>query len=258
MKFEVKVSVTEGGKIQPEYNINSDTRGELSLASLLEFTKAALILVSDNTLKEEQSNGFDKTPIMVVDGSVGKNPAQVHPLGSIEFVSRANMKDIIRDTFDGIISRSPILTGRYISSNAVLLNGKLVATGQNSLDAWLATDPVFEEKDFVTFVNVQPYARKLERQGVTGDRTKTRSSSRKGRYKTSPRRKLLNQPNGTYYLTARAIRAKYRRNSVIKFTFLAGSALGLTSTFKAGRKGKPGRTYLYPTITISVQESGTL
>lgn len=262
--FSLEISVEETGKYAPQWDLDSDLNGEASLADFLAFTKQSLILIADEVLHEEQGKGFPKDPIVVVDGRTNKSPFDVNPLGSIEFFSKANMEAVILETYQALLGRSPVDTGQYIASNYVFLNGIQVATDLASLQAWLNTQPKFEDKDLVRFVNIAPYGRKLERLGITAQRRsirQTKSRDKRGRSGTH-----ILAPNGTYFLTARAIRRKYKRNSVIKFSFIPGSQLGLTSTFKTERGGarssglfkrkKPGRTYLYPTITISVQESG--
>lgn len=266
MEFSVDVSVTETGRGAPAYNLDSDLNGEVTLAEFLEFTKASLIIIASETLKEEQANGFDPKPIVAVDGQKNKPVIAVSPLGSIEFTSKASMDAILQDTYEAIRFRSPVDTGKYIKSHYVFLNGIQVASDFSSFEAWLATRPEFKEKDLIRFVNIQPYARKLERYGITAQRQQSRtvkSSDKRGRSGVNGR---ILAPNGTYFLTTRAIRRKYKRNSIISFSFLSGSSLGLSATFKTQtggargggsfRRKKSGRTYLYPTITISVQESG--
>lgn len=261
MSFKVDIEVREKGRRQPQFTLDSDLNGEVTLKEFLDYTKSSLIIISDNVLREEQSRGFDKNPVVAVDNRVGKAIANVHPLGQIEFTSRSNMKDILLDTYKGIQGRSPILTGRYASSNYVFLNGTQVATDLASLESWLARNPEFKEKDIIRFVNIQPYARKLERLGII--RGNERNIGRRRTVKSSDKRKAAQghrilAPNGTYFLTAKLIRSKYKRNSSVKFTFISGGSLGIKGNFKVGRRGKPGRPYLYPTIVIAVSESGTL
>ena len=261
MKFSIDVKVTEGRRRRPE--LEADIDGRASLADLLEYTKGSLILIADQVFHEEIARGFDKNPIVAVDGKVGAPIASVHPLGKIEFTSRASMKEILLETYQGILGRSPVLTGRYRRSHRVLHNGKEVAYDLRSLKEWLDGNPKLEDKDYILFVNVQPYARKLERLGVTYGNARYSSRSvrvTKSKNKKGEVRIRMNQPNGTYYLTARAIRTKYKRNSIIRFTFISGSLLGLTASFKTGRRGKnsAGRPYIYPAILISVQENGSV
>lgn len=254
MKFEVDFFVEESGRKSPKYTLETDLNGEVSLLDFLEFTKSSLIVIADEVLKEEQAKGFEKTPEVVVDGRANKPVSQVSPLGSIEFTAKADMKEIIMDTYMGILGRAPVLTGEYLHSNYVFLNGTQVATDLTSLKTWLASAPVFQENDLIRFVNIAPYARKLERLGVTIGRQQSRTVKSSSRKRSEMGGRVL-APNGTYFLTTRAIRSKYKRNSVIAFSFISGSNLGLVGSFKATKK-KKSRPYLYPTITISVKESG--
>lgn len=256
-KFEVQLSVQEGGRRRPEYSLDTDLNGEITLQDLLNFTKQALIITADQILKEEQAAGFDKEPILAVDGRVGKPVQNVSPLGQIEFTSRQNMRDILLETYNALLYRSKVLTGQYKSSHYVFLNGTQVATDLGSLESWLNSNPKLQDKDTIRIVNIVPYARKLERFGITAQRSKIRRED-SGRRRGKTTGKLVSIPNGTYFLTARAIRSKYKRNSIIRFTFIPGSSLGLSGSFKGGRKSSAGRPYLYPSIVISVQERGTV
>ncbi len=234
--------VTESGRRRPEYTLQSDINGEVTLKDFLEYTKQSLILIADNALTEERAKGFDKDPIVVIDGKANANPASVHPLGQIEFVSRVSMEQILLETYQGILTRSPIDTGRYVNSHYVFLNGTQVATSYETLRTWIRSNPEFQEKDLIRFVNIQPYARKLERHGITSSTAVVRSRSVKKTDKRSGQTKVLAlQPNGAYFLTTRSIRSKYKRNSVIKFSFISGASLGISGSFKNSRGGKPGR-----------------
>lgn len=257
---EVSLSVTESGRRAPQYTLDTDLEGELTLADLMEFTKSSLIIIADQTLKEEQANGFDKDPVVAVDGRVGKKVENVSPFGSIEFTSRSNLNEMLTETYDALIYRSPVLTGRYASSHIVTYNGTQVASSASTLAAWLAKDQDFKEGDTIRFVDTQPYARKLERYGITAQRSKGREQ--KSRDKTKKAGTKVKAPNGTYYLTYRSINRKYKRNVKVGFSFIPGSQIGLSQTFKSAgsnrksNKFRPARTYLYPTITIQVYESG--
>lgn len=257
MKLDVQLSVYEKGRKRPEYTLDSDLHGQITLLDLLEWTKQALIITADEVLKEEQAAGFDKRPIVAVDGRVGKPITKVNPLGQIEITARSSVKGVLTEAYDALLYRSKVLTGRYKSSHFVFHNGKQVASDKISLDAWLASSPEIKDNDRVRIVNIQPYARKLERYGITAQRSKTRYEEAGARKKKKTGRLALS-PNGTYFLTARAIRAKYKRSAEIKFTYLQGSQIGLSGAFKSGRPGKnsAGRTYLYPTLVITVRERG--
>ncbi len=257
--FAVEISVVETGRKKPQYSIGGDLDGEMTLVDLLEWTKAALIITADEILKEEQAKGFDPTPVIAVDGRIGKPVQAVHPLGQIEFASRQSAVDIITDTYNGILYRSKVRSGDYKAHNYVFHRGRQVAVDLASLEAWIKSEPKINDGDRIRFVNIQPYARKLENRGITAQRNQARNQESRHRKKHGTGATHILVPNGTYALTARSIRAKYKRNSSIKFTYISGGTLGIAGTFKSGgRKGKnsAGRPYLYPSIEITIQAGG--
>lgn len=254
MNFKVDVKIQESGALKHynNYSIEADLDGDMTLSQLLEFTKSSLIVTADQVLREEIDNGFPKDYVTIVDGNKNKAVQNVHPLGKIEFAAKRDISEIILFTYQGLLERSPVDTGRYKSSHYVFLNGTQVATDLSSLEAWLKTEPQINLNDKVRFVNIQPYARRLERLGVRSGVTQARTRNKKQRDGTS--KSYLNQPNGAYFLTARAVSSKFKRNTSIRFTFITGGQLGIAGSFKTGRRGRnsSGRPYLYPSIIISV------
>ena len=257
MKFDVYIQVLENGKRAPKYTLDSDLNGEVSIIDLFKFTKNSLIVITDQTLKEEQARGFDKDPILLVDGRRNRDVRTVHPLGQLELVARQQFGDVLLEAYNGLLKRSKERTGRYKDSHYVFFNGVLVATDLRELQAWLRSNPDFKEGNIIRIANIQPYARKLELWGVTAQRSKTRLED-KGRRKGEKTGKIIKVPNGAYMLTARSIKSKYKQNAGIRFTFLPASSLGLSGTFKTkGRnKNSVGRPYLHPSLVITVQERG--
>jgi hypothetical protein len=273
MGLTASVSVREIGNKSTTYSIESDLKGEVSLRQFLEFTKEALIKISLETLKEEQLKGFDKTPIVVVDGSRSKDIFSVSPLGKIEFItSKESALEIIKDTYVEILKKSKIVTGLYLAGNFVFYNGKVVATTLTELSTWLKSSPPIKPGDRVMFINVVPYARKLERLGVTAQRTKRKLVKSRDKKKRSGE-KILGA-NGTYFLSYRVILAKYKHNVSAKFGFILGSEVGITGKKLKGANGKELRDtyappkgkkkskkygpYLYPFISISIRERGAV
>ncbi len=257
--FEVSLSVVENGRKRPEYTLETDLKGEISLKDLLEWTKSTLIITSNEVLWDEQQKGFDKEPVMLVDGRKNKAPKDVNPLGQIEFLARQQLGPIIRETYYKLKEQSKVLTGQYIESHYVLYNGTQIANSVQSLEQWLKTEPQFKEGDKVHFINTQPYARRLELLGVTSGRQQARREDA-GRRSKKKKGTMVKMPNGAYHLTTRSIKAKYKHNVNIRFTFMPGSRLGLSGSFQSGRRGKNsrGRPYLYPAIIFTVSERGIL
>lgn len=256
--FSVDLSVSEAGRNRPEYKIDTDLNGEITLQDLLRWTKAALIVTADEVLKEEQGVGFDKKPLMLVDGKQGKDIGAVSPLGQIEFVARQDFTEIVLSAYTALLDLSKVLTGRYKASHYVFHNGHQVATDLSTLQSWIKSQPNFAERDTIRIVNIQPYARRLELLGVTADRQKRRTED-KGRRKGQKTGQMLKVPNGAYQLAYRRIRYMFKNNALIRFKFLPGSQLGLSGKFSAkwGR-GRAGRPYLYPSLVIGFQARGVI
>lgn len=252
MKFSVEMYVQDGNRIAESRGYLRDS--QIELEDLLKWTKSQLIVLSDIALREEQAGGFDKMPIMLVDGRRSKRIEDVSPLGKVEFIARQQMSEVLLEAYTAILDLSKVVTGRYKGSHYVFHNGIQVATDIASLQTWLKTAS-FSDNDIVRIVNIQPYARRLELLGVTSTRQQARreDSGRRRRKKTGI---FIKIPNGVYHLTYRRIKSKYKHNALIRFTFLTGSSLGLTASFKTGRKGSRGRTYLYPSLTFTLQERG--
>lgn len=264
VSFQVNYSVYEGARRVP-LTLENDLNGEASLEDFLKFTKASLILITDQVFQEEKAKGFDRKPLVVVDGRSNKPIENVHPLGQIELIARMPFADILLAAYEGLLHRSKVVSGRYISSHYVFLNGKQVATSLSSLQNWLNSNPDFKDEDIVRIVNITPYGRRLELLGVTAQRQQNRRSTiTKGSKKKNTLRTLqIRRPNGAYQLTARSLKSKFGKNVDIRFTFLSGSAMGLIGpglSFKNGRAGKnsAGRAYLYPTLIFKISERGLL
>lgn len=262
----ISISIKETGSKGTKYNIEDDVTGELTLAQLFQYTKRAMISVAIDAFKEEKLKGFDPDPIIKVDGQVGKSIEDVKPFGKIEIISsKVAGTTILIDTYEAIHHRSKFVTGNYAKGNIVLFNGLVVATTVSELRTWLKSDPKFKPGNVIRFINVVPYARKLERYGVTAQRTSSRTQKSRDKHKRSGERILA--PNGTYYLTYRAINRQYGNNAKIYFDFILGTTLGVDNLpgppFRRGyisrkNKQKNSGPYLYPSIKIVVGEKGLI
>lgn len=247
-KFKVEYKVSGGGKRAPKFTLDQDLNGEMTIEDIRQSQKDLLLSVAAEVLREEVDRGFPRDFITYVDGR--KKPVeQVKPFGKIEFVSPMSVDEVLIATMEAIEERSKVVTGAYMRSHEVTFNGVVVARDSSSLASWLNSGPTMKPKDIITFINTQPYARRLERYGITKDS----SPMPKGQKRTPGR------PNGTYRLAYRSVRRKYRRNVKILFRMIPGNELaGLTGqrTFKRGRKGSVGRAYLYPSIQIIIGSDG--
>ena len=267
--FELTVSAREIGRPGERWDLQSDIDGKVSLQQFLQSIKFALIDISLKALQEEQVRGFDKEPITYVDGRRDKAIAAVNPLGKIEFVSsQVSGLKVIEDIYRGITDRSKIVTGTYLSGNLVYYDSKIVASNPFELVSWLASSPKLVPGKQIIFMNVVPYARRLERLGVTAQKSRYRTAkSRDKRQRSGPR---ILAPNGTYFLTYRSASRLYGKNARIKFGFIRGSTLGIQNTPIVSKSGKSLRTsfapkgfwgkssgpYLYPAIFLTIPEKG--
>lgn len=262
--LDLKVSIRENGKDTTNFRISEDLTGRVSLQELLDNLQATLVFIGESVLSEEQAKGFDKDPVVIVDNKKNKPVKEVSPFGKIEYVSRISVEKLLLETYLAILGRSPVDTGLYKKSNYVVYNNTQVATDLPSFQAWLGSGLTLKEKDKIRFINVQPYARKLERLGISAGNE--RPSPRFARSKDKLQRsgpKIL-APNGAYFLAARAVKRVFKNNSFIKFGFTSGQQLGLSGHFKTSARDKAlalkgkARAYLYPTITIYIQSAGLL
>lgn len=270
MDFALDYSVYEKGKKSPQFKVGTDLSGEISLEEFLDFTKRSLIIIADTVLKEEQSKGFPKDPVVVVDGRKNKPIIDVSPLGKLQFIAKQDaLNDIVLEIYDAILKRSPIDDGNYFNGNIVLYNGRVVATSKPELLAWAQGDEAQNIKgtDIIRFVNVLPYAGRLERAGIRAGSRGTRTvKSRDKQQRSGP---TVSAPNGAYYLASRSARKKSKFNSKIYFEFIPGTQLGLQNlptrtkagkslrkTFKPGPSQKYFGSYVYPSIRVIIDAGG--
>lgn len=149
-----------------------------------EWVKEATIGAAETALREEVAKGFDNQPVVVTDGMPRRDYHGVRPFGRIEFIRRPQMAEAVLWALDMLRKRSPVLTGRYVQSHTVLLNGAEI-TG----DIKAALQNV-KDGDRVQIVNPQPYAKKIEgRKARSKGRgtNRTRTAAVAGQSKQAPR-----------------------------------------------------------------------
>lgn len=262
----IKVSVKENGRGgSQKWSLSADQDGEWTLQDLLTFCKQSLITIASDALKEEQYKGFDKNPLTLVDRKPSKDINSVSPLGQIQFISRQDIGEIILYTYQAVWDRSPVLTGEYKDSNILFYNGSVVATNLQDVKAWVK-DRSFNDSDKIRIVNLAPYARKLELNGVT-DAGSSRKWGKPGKayYKSSHfnDKGQVRKPNGVYALATAAVRRKYGRNVSVKNELVLGSTMGLagpgrvrkTGSKNGAKLGGVGTPYVYPSILLYVFDS---
>lgn len=266
----IGISVTEGvvrggnlARGARAWTIKGDLNGEITHAQLLFMLKDALIDISQQALKEELSKGFDKDHLTLVDGRKNNNLNAVSPLGKIQFIARYDFKEICLETMQQLQARNPdSFTGQYSKSHAVLMDGKYVAGNYDELDKYLENFEGDIPREIV-FFNLMPYARKIETNANSNPIPPRKKAGL--RMKKNREGKMVKQPNGSYYLTYRAVSSKFRVKSktgmFLKYQLVFGGDLKFPAPdidSKTGKKhyrsyvtGKTiGRAYVYPAIYI--------
>ena len=212
-------------------------------------------------LKEEQATGFDRQPRVRVDNKFGKSIFAVKDFGQIEFYARLTITETIMGIYREIWNRTPVVTGQYRSGNYVFLNNKVVATTPAELKGFVrAYEKIgFNDTDVIRFINVNPYARKLERYGISKGRSRVRTRESKDPRNTA----TIKVPNGAYVLAHRAARRKFKAGaSFMKFSFHVNGRRGIniqaTGRFRNTFKTKKyrGQPYLYPMISLAFSPEG--
>jgi hypothetical protein len=277
MEVVLKYETVEDGVVKDtNYSIKSDLEGIDNILYLRNAIKTIFIDVTNEVYQEELANGFDPKANRFVDNDVRKDLADVEPFGKVQYVARADMYEMLLDIYERILATSPILTGRYQKNNLIFYNNTQIATDMDELVAYLATNPAFESKDQIRFVNISPYARKLERYGITKERGSGKLHYAKLKVNKKKNRDLLGYkesylPSGVYALEASLAKRRYGKNSFISFSFIDGGAISGVSTDSGGlpinryvngkgngRKSsdRTGKPYFYPCIVINVIGAG--
>jgi hypothetical protein len=252
----INITVKDSNPTATQWNLTDDINGRFTFDQLLKFTKTSLIGIAKETLREEQTKGFDKKPTVIVDNKFNTKEENVKPFGKIEYIARTSLKPIVREIYRTILRLSPVLTGRYFNNNVVVYNNKVVARTPIELESWLNSVNTFNERDKIRFQNEVPYARKLERIGRT--RTK-RQIKRVTRKRKKGGRRQVTLPNGAYAQAFNLSRRRFGKNIFIDFDILPGPRLGINNPdykFKTGRAGQIGKPYLFPSIILDVKFSG--
>lgn len=259
------------GKGSQPYDFLQDLSGEKTRAEFLQFMKDTLAIIADTELREAQSKGFDKNPVMAVDGVIGKSIKDIKPFGSVVFQSRQEAEFVFGPIYDALLSRSKVDTGLYKDSHVVMFNNVVIAANKAEFNTWLAKKVPLKNGDYLRFVNIMPYAGKVERQGITAKKSPNiRLKKSTDRYQRSGSH--VRTPNGAYFLTAKAVVRQFKFNSNIRFEWVNGSNIKsatalapstnrrggkLRKDFASRKKGRKGR-YAYPSIVVRINERGLI
>lgn len=209
--------------------------------SIGEWVKAATISTAEAVLRQEVSRGFDNAPVVVTDGMPRRDYNLVKPFGKIEFIADTGLADAVRWALTELQKRSPVLTGRYVQSHAVLLNGVEIEG-----NIWLTLRRA-GPTDRVQIVNPQPYARKIERA------TANKKTGRGARKALSRQAKA-----GVYQPVVRALVQRYGKSMFFDFKYVKLS----TGVKVWGRSGgsksakRVLRDQVYPAIQFFKRPNG--
>lgn len=206
-----------------------------------QWVKEATIKAGMAALREEVAKGFDNQPVVVTDGVPRRDPEQVRPFGKIEFIRRPQMAEAVRWALTELQKRSPVLTGRYASSHAVLINGTEV---QGDIAGALRA---VKETDRVQIVNPQPYAKKIE----------GRASSKKRGIKGE--RGLSSQaPGGVYRVVLRTLVQRYGRSMFFDFKYvkLAGGMKVKGWQGGGANRKRVMRDHVFPALQFFIKPTG--
>lgn len=208
--------------------------------------KAFTIKTFEDVLAREVRKGFDRQPILITDGIVGKDYANVRPFGRIEARARAQMENVVEWLLEELRRLSPVLTHRYQNSHVVIVGGQVVAD--------LKT---LQAGQRVMIANIQPYAGKIEgrdaytRWEIKGRRR--RNERKKAGWKPKQMRgQSAKAPNGVYKVAIRNLQKKFGRSIVAMFKPQElPSSVTATVMMKRKGGGKP-RQQVYPAIVLGV------
>ena len=201
---------------------NLVTRLDLPMKDLRDWIQDIQVDVYRQELRFEQSRGNLLDPIVETDRKVGKPARKVRPFGIITAYDRVDLAEAMEFIYRKLEAESPVLTGRYKASHIVMKNGESIP--------YPGRVPDLNERDSIEFVNIQPYAKRIE-QGW------------------SPK-----APRGVYKRVKKAAERRYGRALYFKFTYRTLN-LGQMVTRRIGSNKKPLRTpqrvdAIYPTIVM--------
>jgi hypothetical protein len=215
-----------------------------------QWVKDATIKAAETALMAEVAKGFDNKPVVVTDGMPRRDYHAVKPFGRIEFIRRPQMAEAVLWALDMLRKRSPVLTGRYVQSHVVMLNGAEI-TG----DVKSALQNV-KDGDRVQIVNTQPYAKKIEgRKARSRGRgaNRTRTAAVAGLSKQAPR--------GVYErVVLPMLVRRYGRSMFFDFKFVKLSSGVRVMGWSGGGAARKRvlRDQVYPSLQFFIKPTGAL
>jgi len=257
-------------------NIKLEGGQKLSVAvesDIVDVLRGQLISVARQVLKEQQSKGeFPKQDyITLVDGKLNSNESSVKAFGTIEYQTKLEtLKPVLLLAMQKIVERSPEKTGAYLANHVLFKNNTFVAKGFSNIISFVNSEDDFKPGDIYRFVNMSPYARKLERNRTT-KQTQGRGKGKnitKGKKERIIKGQVTIAPSGAYVLATRSLKRKFKSlKNNIRFSFIPISpgvarqldTSGKDTTGYVFAKGRAdgngaGRPYLYPSLTVTASK----
>lgn len=258
--FNFEITSREiGSKDTRKWDLKNDANGKLSLKRLVTFVNGVLVRVTNEVLKEELNRGFPTEYVEITDGVVGKPYVDVDitKRGTIEITAQESIEDLVKFIYETVTGKSKIVTGRYEDSNIMLYNRSEVASTTSEALKWARTARI-KQGDTIQFLNFQPYARRLERMGVTAQKSRPKLGKVRNSKKNRASTRVGFKPNGVYYLTSLLARKKFSKGvGKIKFEFITGeTSISNASDISRNTFAGDGRKYLYPSIIVVFDTRG--
>jgi len=175
---------------------------------LAEFARKAL---AEAQTASQRATGRVPSHDTFVDGREGADLASVKPDGVIVF-RFALLREALLWIHQALVEKSPVLSGRYSRSHVLFADGVEVFPG---------AEEVPSAREYI-FLNVQPYARKIERKG-----------DRPGQSKKAP--------DGVYEAVAALAAQRFGRLASIKFSFRSFQGTAVVDYIPTGTKGHRNR-----------------
>lgn len=277
--FSLEYSVidrTPGKKNKFPVDLDLDLNGEVTFADFVNKIRIGHILIAREVLKEEQRLGFDPNPKILVDRRKSSNESSVKPFGRIEYYAKLADLEILLEVYRKILDRSPKRTGQYLQSNYVLVNERPIARTYQEFAKFveLTKKEGLAEIQSVRFLNVTPYAARLEYTGTRSiPKGKNKGSQKsKRRFGKSRQKKSLGKqikkPNGAYYLASRTLGNTKGFFDRVKFEFIPNGYKGISidpqgqfrtsyiDSVKNRAKRRVGKPYVYPSIVFNLSKIG--
>ena len=263
--MEISIAVSDNDPDAPTWKLENDLQGKATVLDFKTYIQRSQWMIAGQVLEEEQAKGFDKEPRVRTDNKWGKDPRNVKFMGKIEFFSRRDISESLIDAYELVRERSVVVSGQYLASHYVFLNGTKIAMSASELKMWLATSSdTLKDGDKIRIVNVTPYAARIE---IRGGRKALRGKN-KGRNQSMQKNSF---GSGVYALAARAINTRYKAQGKIKFEMIPNGYAGvyveasarfrnsyIDDNIRGNRRNRFNGPYVYPSITFTISGEGIL